>query len=346
MLTGKGLLTARPRKGTTVRPASQWNLFDPDVLRWLLERKFSLELLRHFSELRFAIEPAAAALAAEGVLLRYTDLPARLERASRGVAEQSGGTHADEVETSMMLYIDPSRVDMTKAVKDYVPSTGALKLTRARDSGGTYSPSGIWGDPTLATRDKGHVFVEALVAGIQEDILALRTAPLPARTGTAPSTAPSPPSPAPPPAKPDAPPPTSDRCTAGQARAILAIGDAYASFWANSDAIRFGALWSEAGNIIHSDGNVERGTVIITQNRIALFGRPEYRGSRHPLTFTLLRCLSEDVAVADGKWELRGLRDARGQIAPPMSGQATIVVKRYGETWKIEAYRYTVAAPK
>jgi DNA-binding FadR family transcriptional regulator len=64
MLTAKGLLTARPRKGTTVQPASSWNLFDPDVLRWLLERKFSLELLRQFSELRIAIEPAAAGLAA------------------------------------------------------------------------------------------------------------------------------------------------------------------------------------------------------------------------------------------------------------------------------------------
>ena len=64
MLTAKGLLTARPRKGTTVQPSSRWNLFDPDVLRWLLERKFSLELLRQFTELRIAIEPAAAALAA------------------------------------------------------------------------------------------------------------------------------------------------------------------------------------------------------------------------------------------------------------------------------------------
>ena len=64
MLTAKGLLTARPRKGTTVQPSSSWNLFDTDVLRWLLERKFSLQLLRQFSELRVAIEPAAAALGA------------------------------------------------------------------------------------------------------------------------------------------------------------------------------------------------------------------------------------------------------------------------------------------
>ncbi|OYU74563.1 MAG: FadR family transcriptional regulator, partial [Alphaproteobacteria bacterium PA3] len=41
-----------------------WNLFDPDVLRWMLERKFSLDLLRQFSELRIAIEPMAAAITA------------------------------------------------------------------------------------------------------------------------------------------------------------------------------------------------------------------------------------------------------------------------------------------
>lgn len=64
MLTAKGLLHARPRTGTSVQPASSWNLFDTDVLRWLLERKFSIELLKQFSHLRIAIEPEAAALAA------------------------------------------------------------------------------------------------------------------------------------------------------------------------------------------------------------------------------------------------------------------------------------------
>lgn len=88
MLTAKGLLTARPRKGTTVQPPARWNLFDPDVLRWLLERKFSLELLRQFTELRIAIEPQAAAIAARaadgeglaGIAAGY----ARMEAAERG----------------------------------------------------------------------------------------------------------------------------------------------------------------------------------------------------------------------------------------------------------------------
>ena len=65
MLGAKGLLSARPKQGTFVRPQEAWNLFDTDVLRWLLERKSSLTLLRRFSELRIAVEPAACALAAQ-----------------------------------------------------------------------------------------------------------------------------------------------------------------------------------------------------------------------------------------------------------------------------------------
>jgi DNA-binding FadR family transcriptional regulator len=64
MLTAKGLLSARPRQGTIVEPETRWNLFDPDVLRWLLERKFSLKLLTDFTEMRLAIEPTAASIAA------------------------------------------------------------------------------------------------------------------------------------------------------------------------------------------------------------------------------------------------------------------------------------------
>jgi DNA-binding FadR family transcriptional regulator len=64
MLTAKGLLGSRPRLGTWVQPEQQWNLLDPDVLGWLLERKYSPALLIEFTELRLAVEPGAAALAA------------------------------------------------------------------------------------------------------------------------------------------------------------------------------------------------------------------------------------------------------------------------------------------
>ena len=88
MLAAKGLLSARPKIGTVVEPSERWNLLDPDVLRWLLERQFSLDLLRQFSELRLAIEPTAAALAAQvrddaGIAAIESGF-ARMEAAGRG----------------------------------------------------------------------------------------------------------------------------------------------------------------------------------------------------------------------------------------------------------------------
>ena len=64
MLTAKGLLVSRPRHGTWIQPEKNWNFFDPDVLRWLLERKLSYDLLIEFTQMRMAVEPFAAGQAA------------------------------------------------------------------------------------------------------------------------------------------------------------------------------------------------------------------------------------------------------------------------------------------
>lgn len=124
-----------------------------------------------------ALRPAAEALAADGIVLTFTDLGKALEPIERQVARQEGGTHADEIETSMMLYLAPDTVDMARAVKDYRPGSGPL--TRNPDGPGVYSPTGTWGDPTLATRDKGERVVEFLVDALVADIEALRATPLP-----------------------------------------------------------------------------------------------------------------------------------------------------------------------
>ena len=91
------------------------------------------------------------------------------------MSKQEGGTHADEMETSMMLYIDPGSVDMSKAVKDYHVGTG--NLTRNPKSAGVYSASGVFGDPTLATREKGQAMVQAIMHSVMHDIDELRRAP-------------------------------------------------------------------------------------------------------------------------------------------------------------------------
>jgi creatinine amidohydrolase len=123
---------------------------------------------------------SAEVLASEGILMRYTDIIAVSGEATASVEKQERGTHADEIETSEMLYMYPDRVDMSLAVREDTPSVPG-GLTRRKDGDGTYSASGIWGDPTLATREKGQVVVEATVKGILNDLAALKTAELPRR---------------------------------------------------------------------------------------------------------------------------------------------------------------------
>jgi creatinine amidohydrolase len=126
------------------------------------------------------LEASAAVLEAEGVLLRFTNILEVAGPAETEVREQVRGTHADEIETSMMLYIAPDRVDMDLAVREDNPR-GQGGLTRRADGEGTYSVSGVWGDATLATRDKGRIVVEAMVDGIVRDLEALKAAGLPDR---------------------------------------------------------------------------------------------------------------------------------------------------------------------
>ncbi|WP_206066392.1 FCD domain-containing protein [Nonomuraea composti] len=72
VLESKRLVSSRPRVGVTVRPMSAWNLYDPQVIRWRLTSPGRETQLRELAELRAAVEPAAAALAA-----RHADPAAR-----------------------------------------------------------------------------------------------------------------------------------------------------------------------------------------------------------------------------------------------------------------------------
>lgn len=66
MLAAKGLVVTRPRQGTVVEPHAAWSLFDPLVLRWMVEGAPHPGMLRQLCEFSMSIEPAAAAFAAMG----------------------------------------------------------------------------------------------------------------------------------------------------------------------------------------------------------------------------------------------------------------------------------------
>ena len=65
VLSAKGIIDARPKRGTFVRPRTSWNVLDGDVMRWRSSGPIDLELLENLDEVRTIVEPAAARLAAE-----------------------------------------------------------------------------------------------------------------------------------------------------------------------------------------------------------------------------------------------------------------------------------------
>jgi creatinine amidohydrolase len=293
----------------------------------------------------FPLKDAADALADHGILLGYTDMRYQLANAPvlRQQTRMTGSPHADEVETSIMLFVDPSAVDMRKAVREY--GTGSGPMTRLKDAPGTFSASGVAGDPTLATREKGQGYVEALVRGVLEDIESVRTARLPIAKGTVPAPAPvAPPRPARPSEE-----KMPNGCTAGDERAIRAVGERYSYLWRQMDAESLARMFTFDGDMRHPDGTIERGAEVLYQNRLELFRRREYRGSVHPVQLNDIRCLAGGTAIADGKWELRfddtpapGPLGRGRSRAKRHSGWCTVVLVGRESNWAIQAWRYTV----
>lgn len=89
VLAAKGLVESKQKVGTRVRPRSDWNLLDPDVLAWQLESGSDLEGFAQMTELRLLIEPAAARMAAE----RATDSEVEALAASYRLMAAAGSNH-------------------------------------------------------------------------------------------------------------------------------------------------------------------------------------------------------------------------------------------------------------
>jgi DNA-binding FadR family transcriptional regulator len=64
VLSAKALIVARPKVGTRVRPKTDWNMLDPEVLGWHIQAVPTEDFVADLHALRQMVEPAAAALAA------------------------------------------------------------------------------------------------------------------------------------------------------------------------------------------------------------------------------------------------------------------------------------------
>jgi len=92
VLSSRGLLLARQRVGLRVLGARYWDAFDPLVLRWRLNSAARAAQLRDLADVRLAIEPEAARLAAvrrsAAEAAQLTTAAERLTASANGPSEQ------------------------------------------------------------------------------------------------------------------------------------------------------------------------------------------------------------------------------------------------------------------
>lgn len=104
VLESMGMLESRRRVGVTVRPHEDWNQFDPRLIRWRLDGPGRNAQLLSLTELRAAIEPAAARLAAaradEAARHRLVELAARLKE----LGEARRGTDPEYLATDIAYH--------------------------------------------------------------------------------------------------------------------------------------------------------------------------------------------------------------------------------------------------
>ena len=85
--------------------------------------------------------------------------------AEEKVKQQERGSHADEIETSIMLAIAPNKVKMSLA-DSWTDEKQPGPLNRTRQDQPNFSPSGVYGDAKIATIEKGEILIAAMLKDI------------------------------------------------------------------------------------------------------------------------------------------------------------------------------------
>lgn len=179
MLSAKGLISSRQRQGIRILPEEEWNILDSDLLRWSLESNPSMRVLKEFLQMRIAIEPEAAALAARNArpasLAAIREALDRMDQAKTGSPEQA--LEADIDFHISILYASENRFfirmrDFTRtALNVSIRHTNVIK---SNPSGVVRDHSQVFtaiesGNAELA-RERMHLLIEEALTFIEQEL--------------------------------------------------------------------------------------------------------------------------------------------------------------------------------
>src|SRR5215475_4006044 len=131
---------------------------------------------------------------------------------------------------------------------------------------------------------------------------------------------------------------TFGRAQTGDERDIRSIGTQLQDAWNKKDGKRLSDLWPTDGDYVSSTGRTATGRAEV-EKAFAAQWAGLYKGTKLTHTLTSVRFLRKDVAIADGAFEISGMKDAAGKLLPTRSGLSTLIVVKKGDRWYVAALR-------
>ena len=127
---------------------------------------------------------------------------------------------------------------------------------------------------------------------------------------------------------------------------VRAIGSQLQQAWNASDAKMLADLFLTDGDYVSSTGRTARGRAEVEKAFQQQWGGI-YKGTKITLTTTTVHFVRKDVAIADGAFDVKGMKDGSGKSMGTRSGLSTIVAVKKGDRWYVAALRGMVpSAPE
>ena len=119
---------------------------------------------------------------------------------------------------------------------------------------------------------------------------------------------------------------------------VRGLGTQLQDAWNKADGQMLSDLWLTDGDYISSTGRTASGRAEVQKAFVDQWAGI-YKGTKIAITMTSVRFLRRDVAIADGAFEITGMKDTTGKTLGPRTGLATIVAAKKGDRWYVAALR-------
>jgi uncharacterized protein (TIGR02246 family) len=119
---------------------------------------------------------------------------------------------------------------------------------------------------------------------------------------------------------------------------VRAIGRQLQDAWNKGDARMLADSFLTDGDYIGSTGRTARGRAEV-EKAFASQWSGIYKGTKLTHTVTSVRFVRRDVAIADGAFDITGMRDSGGKPIGTRSGLSTLIAVKKGDRWYVAALR-------